>query len=77
MLVAGCSIAISKTSMAIRLIGVTCYPLMCFVLPSLFYITLGVPKTWKHRVPYLFAWALLLLMTGFIVSGILDLMSSS
>lgn len=34
----GFSLAINETSLAIRIIGVTFYPIMCFVFPALFYI---------------------------------------
>ncbi len=68
---AGFSVAISQTSFAIRVIGLTCYPVMCFVFPALFYIATPC----KNKLVYFLAWVLLLGMCVFIAFGVLDLIS--
>lgn len=73
-IVAGISLAIDKTSLAVRLIGVSFYPFMCFILPAVFYLSLGYAKA-SSKIVYFSAWGLLLFTIYFIASGILELLA--
>ena len=73
----GVSLPISSTSLAIRAIGVTCYPALCFVLPALFYIC--KPKggsSCRSRAILFTSWIILVIMIVFIVHGIYDLITT-
>ncbi len=76
-ILAGFSIPIPTTSVAIRIIGVTFYPLMCFVMPSLFYISLKLKRTNCEKLTYMLSWVLLVSMLGFISTGILDIIKAT
>ena len=48
-----CSLAFTRTSLAIQLVGLGFYPLVCFILPALFFLSLPAPRP---RIPSLLAW---------------------
>lgn len=51
---------------------------MCFVMPSLFYLSIDHDKKGcAQKTTKVFAWLLLLFVIGFIVSGVLDMAVSS
>ena len=71
LILCSCALALDKTSLAIRLVGLGCYPLSCFVLPALFYLALPSPRL----LPAVGAVCLLLFFLALMLSALADLFS--
>lgn len=78
LLTLGFSLAINTTSLAIRIIGVTFYPVMCFVFPGLFYLI--APRNARlsrcERVHYVLALVMCLSISVFALFGLYQIIIS-